>query len=89
MDPLARNVAERPVDHALAFEPGDAGKSRAFDDDGEMGFAAAVVPGMAVVSGGVVDHLQPGGGEGGGEQLGDFLGKWSGHIFSSSASFPM
>src|SRR5690606_20044620 len=63
VDAVARNVAERAVDEALALKPVLAGEGCAFDDDGEMRFAAAIIAGMAVVACAVVDHFEAGRGE--------------------------
>src|SRR5258706_2724679 len=82
MDPLAGNVTQRGIDQALALEAGDPGEGLALDFDSEVRFAAAVVAGMAVVAGAVVDHVEPGGGESCGQQPGDFLGEGSGHGFT-------
>lgn len=59
MDALAGNVAERAIDHALPLEPPFAHEGDAFDHDREMRFAAAVVTGMAMVAGAVVDDVEP------------------------------
>src|SRR5690606_40654472 len=63
VDAVARNVAERAVDEALALKPVLAGEGCTLDDDGEVRFAAAVVAGVAVVARAVVDHFEPGRGE--------------------------
>ncbi len=85
MHPLAGNIAQRRNHHALALETRDSGKGGALYLHGEMRFAAAVVAGVAVVLGGVVDDFEGGGRERCGEQLRDFLRNWSYHDFPSSA----
>src|SRR5690606_14555813 len=57
MDPLAGNVAQRPIDHALAFQPSLASEGHALDHDGEVRFAAAIVAHVAAVAPTVVDHV--------------------------------
>jgi hypothetical protein len=98
MNPLAGNVAQRGVDHALALETRDAIESRAFDFDGEVRFATAIMPGVAVVAGAVVDNLKACRRKGLFEYQSDFLSDFGGdigsdfwvvgsvHGFSSSAS---
>lgn len=93
MDPLAGNIAQRPVDHALALEPRDAHKGLALDFDREMRFARAVVAAVAMMAAAVVDYLEPDRREGGGENPGNFAsdiwGKGSIHNFTSSRSVAM
>ena len=55
-----------------------AGEGLGLDLDGEMAFAAAVVAGMAVVLGAVVDHGEAGGSERGAQALLDFGGDGAG-----------
>ena len=83
MNALARNVAQRAGDHPLALQPRDTGEGRAFDFHGEVRFAAAIVARMAVMAGAVVDYFQPGWGEGGGQQPGDFVCDGASHGFPS------
>ena len=78
MDALAHQVAERGVDRALALEAAHAGELGRLDLDGEMAFAAAVVAGMAVMPGAVVDHGEAGGSERGAQALLDLGGDGSG-----------
>jgi len=89
MDPLAGNVTQRGIDHALALQTRCTGEAGAFYFHGEMRFAAAIVAGMAMVVRAVVDYGKAGGGKGAGQQGLDFLGKWSGHGFTSSATIAM
>ena len=55
MDTFTGNVAQRTVDHALAFEAGLVGKGGRFDHHGKMRFAATIVSGMAGMLCAVVD----------------------------------
>ena len=73
MDPLARNVAQRLVDHALALDPAFVGKGGRFDGDGEMRFPAPVIAHVAAVLCAVVDDFQPRRVESFGEQALHFL----------------
>ena len=59
MDAVSEQIPKRRVDRPLALEPALACEGGRLDLDGEMAFAAAVVAGMAVVVGAVVDHLEP------------------------------
>lgn len=54
-----QEIAQSRVNGALALEAGHARELRGLDLHGEMGFAAAVVAGMAAVAGAVVDDPQP------------------------------
>ena len=87
MDSLPGNVTQRCVDHALALEAGDAGKGRALDLHGEMRFAAAVIAGMAVVTGAVVGDFEPAGREGVAQQPAYFLFDRSAHCLSPGVHF--
>ena len=84
MNALARNIAQRPIDHPLAFEAALVRKGGGFDHDGEMRFAAAVVTRMAGMLRAVVDHGEAGGREGLRQQPLHFLldGFWHGAILS-------
>ena len=57
MDPLAHQVAERGIDHPLAFDTVLAGKGRTFDRQGEVAFAGRIVAAVAAVLLAVVDQL--------------------------------
>lgn len=85
MDALAGNIAQDGVDHPLALQARDAGETRAFDQDREMRFAAAVVAGVAVVVRGIVDDFQVGWGKCGIEKLPHFLCDRSSHGFHLDA----
>ena len=89
MNPLAGNVTQCGIDHALALQPAGTGKCGAFDLHREVRFAAAVITGVAMVARRIVDHGKAAGGEGGGEQRFDFGFKWSNHGFPFSASLGM
>ena len=89
MNPLAGDVSERCIDHALALQTRCTCEAGAFYFHGKVAFAAAIVAGMAVVLFAVVDHGEVVGGEGGSEQPFDFLGEWSCHVFHSSGIFPI
>jgi hypothetical protein len=56
VDPLAHQVAERLVHFALPLEAVHAGEYLGLYLDGEMAFAAAVMPGMAAMAVAVVDY---------------------------------
>lgn len=81
MNPIAGNVAQRGIDHALALEAGEPGELRALDHDREVRFATAVIPRMAAMGGGIVDDFEAGRLEGGCKELPHFLREWSGHGF--------
>ena len=61
VDPLSGNIAQRRVDHALPLKSRDTVKSFAFDHNGEVRFAAAIVTGMPVVQCAVIDNIEVGG----------------------------
>ena len=81
VDALARDVAQRGVDHALALQARCSGERGALDLDGEVRFAAAVIARVAVVAGAVVDDIEVSGSEGIGEKPSHFLSNWSVHAF--------
>ena len=63
MDPLSRYVTKGGVHHPLALQSRHACKRRAFNLDGEVRFAAAIIAGMATVPGAVIDNGTMDGGE--------------------------
>lgn len=87
MNPVARNGAKGAVDHALPFQPANAGKGRTFDLHGEMRFPAAIVTRMAEMLGAVVVYRQPRGGQRLAEQGFHLLLKGAGHAFSCFRHF--
>jgi hypothetical protein len=74
MNPVAQQVAEGGVDGALARHPILPGEGRAFDLDGEMAFARAVMSGMTAMALAIVDHGESGRGKGLGEAAADLGG---------------
>jgi len=58
MDALPRQIAQRTIDHALAFEPPDARESGAFDHHAEVRFARPIVTAVTAVLGAVVRYDQ-------------------------------
>ena len=56
MDPLSHQIAQGVIHRALPLKPALACEHRRFDLDGDMAFAAAVMPGMASMAIAVVDH---------------------------------
>ena len=63
MDTLAHEVAERGVDFSLALDADLPSEGGAFDDQGEMAFAAAVVAGVADMRCALVLQIEAGGGK--------------------------
>ena len=64
VDPVAHQVAQGGIDGALAGYAVLAGEGRAFDGQGEMAFAAAVVAGVADVMVALVFESETGRGKG-------------------------
>jgi len=60
VDSGIHQLAERGIDHSLAFDPRFADKRRAFDKQGEMAFASGVVPTVAAMSFAIVVKVDPG-----------------------------
>ena len=89
MDPLAGNVTQCGNDHSLTLKPRLTGEGGTFNLYREMRFAAAIIAAVAVMARGIVDNGEAGGREGGAQQRFDFLCKWTGHTFPSSASVAM
>lgn len=81
VDPLAGNIAQGGVHQALALQAGNADKGLAFDLDGKVRLAAAVVAGMSVMVGAIVDDSKVGGRKGFAEKPLHFLFNRSGHVF--------
>jgi hypothetical protein len=79
VDALARNVAKRAVDHALALKPILAGECHTFDYHGEVRFAASVIARVSVMARAVVDYIQSRGQEGVLQQGFDLLCERSAH----------
>ena len=77
MNLVAQQIRQRSIDGALARNAILADEVRAFDLDGEMAFARAVVAGMAAMLIAVVDHGEAGGGQCLGEAGGYFFGHWA------------
>ena len=78
MNAIVHEVAERGKNGALALDAVEAGERGAFDDQGEMAFAAAVVAGVADVVVALVVELEPGRSKRGDETL-FYLGRdWAG-----------
>ncbi len=69
MNPLPRQIAQRLVHHPLAHNAVYASKGCAFDFDGEVAFARAIIAAMAMVRCAVVDHGKMGWGKGRSQQL--------------------
>jgi hypothetical protein len=63
MDPLADDIAQRRDHLALPLQPADPGEGSRFYEYGEMRFARAIIAGVAMVFGAVIDDLQPRRGE--------------------------
>lgn len=82
MHALTRNVAKAAVDHALAFQPVFARKGCTFNHHREMRFAAAIIAAVAAVLRAVILHGQPGGLEGGLEQIFHFCLQGAAHKYS-------
>ena len=61
MDALDQQIGKCAIDRALAGDAGLAGEGRAFDLDGEVGFAARVMAGMAAMLFAVIDDGEAGG----------------------------
>jgi hypothetical protein len=59
MDPVADQLAQRGMDHALPLDPALAGKSRAFDHQREVAFAGRVVAAMPAMLLAIIDQLEP------------------------------
>ena len=87
MNALSGNVAQRGNHHALALQPRYAGEGGTFDFDGKVALPGAVIARVAAMAGTVVDHRQPRRFERRAEQLVDFVGDWSCHVFSSRRFF--
>jgi hypothetical protein len=68
MHPLPRNIAQSLIDQSLPHHAVHASKRRAFDFDGEVALARAVIAAMAAMRCAVVFYRKARGGEGGGEQ---------------------
>ncbi len=78
MDTPLQQVAERGVDRTLACHAGEASEGGAFDHQGKMAFAAAVVAGVAEVLVALVIELEPGWSQGRDEALLDLGGDRAG-----------
>lgn len=63
MDALRQQVGKGAIDRPLPRHPILADEGGAFDLDGEMGFAARIMPGMATMPFAVVDDGKTGGGK--------------------------
>src|SRR3569623_956895 len=71
---IGKRVGHQPLTRD-AVEPD---KGRAFDDDGPVRFAGAVVAGMSGMMVAVVAHLERAGHQRVGETAVDFVGEWRG-----------
>ena len=60
MDARSGDISQRLVHHALPHQAGNASKGRAFNFDGEVGFAGSIIPTMAMMFGAVVDDSKAG-----------------------------
>jgi hypothetical protein len=78
MDPLAQQITQRFVHLALPLDAVEPGESGALDHDGEVRFAARIVPGMTGMVAAVVDHGELRRGERSSETGGDFGGDGAG-----------
>ena len=78
MNAIVHQFSQRGIDGALALDTVEAGEGGAFDDQGEMAFAAAVMAGVADMTVALVFELEPGRSKRGDEAL-FYLGRnWAG-----------
>ena len=83
MNLVAHQVAERLVDHPLPVQSRLTFECRTDNLDGKVRFAAAVVTGMAVMTGAIIDHVQGRWREFGDEPLFNLAVDWTfGHRIS-------
>ena len=72
MNPVREQFGQGLIDQPMPLNAILAGKSRRDDLDGEVAFAARIMPGMAAMASAVVGHGEPFGGQGGAKPAFDF-----------------